>query len=128
MKRIAAIKPFTNQFVAHVYEHIVASSTMRAFREHGLLPYIDYMLDAKTYYKGAVCLEVYLYSDEAKAIGEDILKLDADVSQESIDTALLQISAEKSLEFMYVDYKLLKKIYVCFMTRHGRMRVMVSCF
>ncbi len=109
MKKIVTIKPFKNQFVAHVYEHMVAFSVIHRFREQGLLPYIDYTLDAKTYYKGALLLEVFLYSDQAIAMADTVIDTNVIVSKKTIDTALLQISAEKSLEFIYIDYYLLKK-------------------
>lgn len=107
MKKLVLIKTTENIQAGHLYEHIFCMQLAEYFRSKGLYSYIDYHIDAKTFYSGYVKLEVILYSKAAlkhqKAITSFSIVIDDDV----IDGAILQIMAEKRVDFVITDYQLL---------------------
>jgi len=104
MKKITLIKSIDTIQAGHVYEHIFCMQLAEYFRSQGLYSYLDYNIDAKTYYSGYVKLEVTFYSKAALKHQKAITRLSLVIDDDVIDGAILQIMAEKFVDF-YVNDK-----------------------
>ncbi|MBL8160260.1 hypothetical protein JNJ66_07450 [Candidatus Saccharibacteria bacterium] len=102
-KHLVFAKSAPNPELAHVYEHMFAMSLAAELRQEGLLGYLDYLLDAKTYHKGILWFEISLFSDKAMAFAPKILSHRTPLSEDHINMALLQIMAEKLANVAEVD-------------------------
>lgn len=107
MKKTVLIKSIENIQAGHLYEHIFCMQLAEYFRAENLYSYLDYHIDAKTYYNGYIKLEVTLYSKAAIELQKMITSLPFVVDDDVIDGAVLQIMAEKRMNFFVTDHTLL---------------------
>ncbi|HWT39685.1 MAG TPA: hypothetical protein VN081_00170 [Dongiaceae bacterium] len=107
MKRFVYIKPVRHVQIGHVYEHLYYYRLVQAFREQGLFAYVDYSIDARTYYDGYVYLEVFLYNSRAQRVADLIKTIHITPDEDHINGALLQIMAEKHANIATIDDKVL---------------------
>ena len=103
MKRLTFIKTIDHIQLGHLYEHIYCANLSKFFRNNGLYAYIDYNIDAKTYYDGYIRLEVELYSTDAVTKKDVIQTLNIDFTQDEVIGGLLQIMAEKYADVKHFD-------------------------
>jgi len=102
MKRTILIKIGPNIHVNHLYEHLFCMKMIKDLNDLGLLRYIDYDYDARSYHGGFVWLNITNYSSKTNEIDEYIKSIKVDINEKSITTALNQIAAEK-LEIATID-------------------------
>lgn len=95
MKTITLFKRIDDIQLGHLYEHIYCAHLADYFRENGLFAYLDYHLDGKTYYHGAVVMTLNLYTKEALSHEKALETLKISFDDEVIAAGLLQIFAEK---------------------------------
>lgn len=112
MKYLALAKPVSDSDVAHVYEHMFATSLTYSMRESGLLPYVDYSFDAKTYHKGILWCELMLFSAQAKHYETLIESHKVAIDDDSINAALLQVMAEKRCDVDSLSKALMRKALI----------------
>lgn len=110
MKKIVVAKPFSDRFVGHLYEHMFVFALSRYFRDNKLLAYLDYTIDAKTYHKGLIWLEVSLFSDEAIKLSTAVYKQRITITQDEINHYLLQVMSEKEILVESIDYTAVSKL------------------
>jgi len=109
MKRLVYIKPVKHVQIGHLYEHLYAHQLVRAFRSKGLFAYLDYSIDARTYYDGYVYLEVHLYNERALQYEQLITDFRVRLNSDTINGGLLQIMAEKYADVRFIDDDILLK-------------------
>jgi len=102
-KKLELFKIVNHVQVGHLYEHIFCMELVRYFRSHGLYSYVDYNIEAKTYYSGYVYMKVEFYTKEAKKHIEIVNNLELNLSSDNINGGLLQIMAEKLVDIDYID-------------------------
>lgn len=103
MKQLVLIKPTKNIQLGHLYEHLFCMSLVELFREHKLYSYLDYHFEGMTFFKGYIRIEVTLFTDVALKLEKDIVALDPEMSEDTVDGALIQILAEKYADVEYRD-------------------------
>lgn len=103
MKKLLLIKQINDIQAGHIYEHIFCTQLAEFFRSNSLYSYIDYEIDAKTYYSGYVKLEVILYSKAALKHQKTIRTFSVVVDDDAIDGAVLKIMAEKQADLIITD-------------------------
>ena len=108
MKKIVLIKQIDNIQAGHLYEHIFCMQLAEFFRAKGLYSYLDYDIDAKTFYSGYVKLEVSLFSKAALRLEKLIPTLSFAIDEDTIDGAVLQVMAEKSVDLIVNEYAALE--------------------
>lgn len=109
--KLSIFKIVDNVQIGHLYEHIFCMELVRYFRSHGLYSYIDYHIDAKTFYTGYVLIEIEFYSAEALKHFDKVADLNIKLSSDNINGGLLQIMAEKFVDADYIDdQQLLKRL------------------
>ena len=94
MKRIVLTKISMTPNIAHIYEHIFNDALDEFFQSKKLYRYLDYEIDAQAFFNGLVYINVTLLSKEAIALETEIPRIKVDVSEDKIDGALWQITAE----------------------------------
>lgn len=99
MKRLQLIKTSAEVEAAHLYEHLFINSLMKLFRANGLLNYLDFRFDARSYQGGFIFINVLLISKNAQNLTDKIESLEIDVSESAISNAITQITAEKGIKF-----------------------------
>ena len=110
MKHIIIIKPVSHIQIGHLYEHLYCNQLAEHFRNKGLFAYVDYTIDAKTYYDGYVRIEIHLYTSLALANEDDIYSLTINLDEDLISGGLLQIMAEKYVDFWSIDRVYIMKV------------------
>ncbi len=103
MKKIISIKHVDHVQLGHLYEHIVCMRVAEYFRSHGLFAYVDYFVNAKTYYSGVVLVELHLYTKRALPYVSILETIDIDLDEAAVSGAMLQIMAEKYADVAYYD-------------------------
>ena len=98
MQRLVIIKTSNNPDLAHVYEHLFCYAIEKYLINHRLISYIDYFYDARTYLDGLIHISLHLYSKDAVAHADHIVRLDPSFDEDTVNIALLEIMAEKQME------------------------------
>lgn len=79
----------------HLYEHLFCDELFHRLEERGLHSYIDYQIEALTYHKGFIHLELYVRRELHDEVYALIQTITINIEQSSIDTGLAQLSSEK---------------------------------
>lgn len=95
MKRIQLTKHTRHVQAGHVYEHIYAKRLSAYLQDAGLFSFLDYDIEAKTFYTGVVYIAITAYSARAIDALKDLKQLDETrITSDEIDGAIIQIFAE----------------------------------
>lgn len=90
---------------AHLYEHIFCAALSGFFTSNGLFLRADYFLQGVTYKPGIVLISIVCVTERAKALLPEVPNVD--ISELSLNMALLQVSAETHVSISYDKPKLL---------------------
>lgn len=103
MKRFHLIKHADHVQIAHLYEHLFCDAVYEYFRQQKLYAYLDYDLNARTYYSGMVELRLALFSQEAQQAADGIRSLEPAMTKDAINGSLIQILAEHRADIRTLD-------------------------
>jgi len=101
MNILTVLKPVPIIQIGHLYEHLYTQKLVRFLYERGIFEYIDYNLDASTYYSGLVSVELTWYSEEVAKLIPTIKAITIDMDEDSINNAWNEVESEKQHYFGY---------------------------
>lgn len=104
-------KPIHSIGAGHIYEHIFVDALTQHLREAGFFSYVDYDIDAKTFHSGSVLIDIQLYNDETNTIVKEFIASysNANISDDDIDGALLQLMAEFKADITHLEHSKLRQ-------------------
>lgn len=108
MKKILLLKQVDHIQLGHLYEHIFCTQLVERFRQKGLFAYVDYYIDAKTYYTGVVRVQLDVFTSQAENALKIVQNRPLRLSEDEISGALLQIMAEKYADVSTFDGEYIK--------------------
>lgn len=105
MQHISISKPVHAVEAGHIYEHIFVDSLTQHLRSAGFFSYVDYEIDAKTMHAGMVVINMQLFNEDLEAVINGYIDAYSrdDISEDSINGALLQIMAEYGEDIAEID-------------------------
>lgn len=95
MELLNYIKIYPSIQVAHLYEHLFCDELFRQLHAKSLHSYIDYQIEANTYYRGFILMEVYVRQDIRDEVSALIKNVQIEINEKSIEIGLAQLSSEK---------------------------------
>jgi hypothetical protein len=96
-------KAAPNIEVGHLYEHIFCDFITEQARAKHLFSYVDYHLDARSYYEGYIYIKIETYTSPAVSFFKNLNKLRPQFNNNTINGALLQIMAENRVDIAALD-------------------------
>lgn len=96
MTTISLFKTTTHIDLGHVYEHIYAAALHDFLFNKGLYAYLDFDIDARTYYKGIIFVDIYLYTPAAERYEDAVGAFEPDIDTKALNIATMQVMAEKT--------------------------------
>lgn len=104
MKRLLLCKQTDSPVVAHIYEHMVMGALKQLMWQRRLLRHVDYSALGTHYLQtGFLSIEIDLYTDEAIALESQLRNLHISITDEAINLAIRQITAETKQDIISCD-------------------------
>lgn len=87
------LSPFIQ--AGHLYEHLFCRKLTQTLHSLGYFEFLDYTLEANTYYGGFIHVYMLVRKDIAEEIIDSVTSCKIDTSEEALDICIAQIIAEK---------------------------------
>jgi hypothetical protein len=100
MKRLTLIKLCNDPKLAHLYEHIYCYEIEHILGTHGLLSYLDYHYDARTYQGGFIHIPMFLFTKEADKMYDLLRDVNPEFDVGSVADAMAEIAAEQQIRIV----------------------------
>ncbi len=95
MRQLTLVKINPNHNINHLYEHLFCNELERLFIAKGLINYLDYHYDAKSYYGGFIHIQLLCFTPEAEKMINQVTRLAPSFDTAAVLKAHREIMAEK---------------------------------